>query len=594
LYGESIFTITIKTKNLITMKKITQNLRWLVTLLVMLVSVGAWATKYKLTITASDFNTTSYAANNNEKTTKAVCTSDASKTFDVKWTSNQVMKNGDNMQWQKSKGYLYNSTNLGTITNVTVTSSAGTFTTYYGTSEHPTSGTTVGNGFFTVIVGSALGTSSKVEVVFEIGGSVVDQVSAPTFSPDGGTYTETQSVTLSCATEGATIYYTTDGNDPTTNSTEYSGAIEISKNTTIKAIAVKEGYDNSEVATAIYTIMPPISGYTIDFEHPLSDYELWTFTNISKQSDITAHGGTFYGANVNENGNGVTSATIQTKEPVVNPATFTCYVSKTTNNTKTSTWYVEVSSDEEAWTEVASHSASSMDKGEWIEVTADLSSYSNVFVRLRYDGTAAIRAVDDISVTLGGETVDVTVTEGGALNDKFYATYSNAEKALDFSAVEGLKAYYVTSASTSALTITEASKVPAGTAVLIEGAEAKTYQVPVITSGTDDASNNRLLVSNGNVLGDGQTIYVLGNGNNGVGFYLKKKDSAIAAGKAYLEIAAGEAKSFLSLGGDDAVAISNVEAEQGTGVLYNLNGQRVAAPVKGGLYIMNGKKVLVK
>ncbi len=576
------------------MKKITQNLRWLVTLLVMLVSVGAWATKYKLTITASDFNTTSYAANNNEKTTKAVCTSDASKTFDVKWTSNQVMKNGDNMQWQKSKGYLYNSTNLGTITNVTVTSSAGTFTTYYGTSEHPTSGTTVGNGFFTVIVGSALGTSSKVEVVFEIGGSVVDQVSAPTFSPDGGTYTETQSVTLSCATEGATIYYTTDGNDPTTNSTEYSGAIEISKNTTIKAIAVKEGYDNSEVATAIYTIMPPISGYTIDFEHPLSDYELWTFTNISKQSDITAHGGTFYGANVNENGNGVTSATIQTKEPVVNPATFTCYVSKTTNNTKTSTWYVEVSSDEEAWTEVASHSASSMDKGEWIEVTADLSSYSNVFVRLRYDGTAAIRAVDDISVTLGGETVDVTVTEGGALNDKFYATYSNAEKALDFSAVEGLKAYYVTSASTSALTITEASKVPAGTAVLIEGAEAKTYQVPVITSGTDDASNNRLLVSNGNVLGDGQTIYVLGNGNNGVGFYLKKKDSAIAAGKAYLEIAAGEAKSFLSLGGDDAVAISNVEAEQGTGVLYNLNGQRVAAPVKGGLYIMNGKKVLVK
>ena len=232
------------------MKKITQNLRCLVTLLAMIVSTGAWATEYKLTITASDFNTTSYAANNNEKPSTAVCTTDATKTFEVKWTSNQVMKNGSNMQWQKSNGYLYNSTNLGTIKNVTVTSSAGTFTTYYGTSEHPTSGTTVGNGFFTVKVGSATGTSSKVEVVFEIGGSVVDQVSAPTFSPDGGTYTETQSVTLSCATEGTTIYYTTNGDNPTTNSTQYSEPISITETTTLKAIA-SNGTATSSVASAI-------------------------------------------------------------------------------------------------------------------------------------------------------------------------------------------------------------------------------------------------------------------------------------------------------------------------------------------------------
>ena len=123
---------------------------------------------YKLTIDASDFNTTSYAANNNEKTSNAVCTTDNTKTYEVKWTSNQVMKSGNNMQWQKSKGYIYNSTNLGTITNVTVTSSAGTFTTYYGTSEQPSSGTTVGNGYFQTEVGSATGTTSKIEVTFTI------------------------------------------------------------------------------------------------------------------------------------------------------------------------------------------------------------------------------------------------------------------------------------------------------------------------------------------------------------------------------------------------------------------------------------------
>ena len=131
--------------------------------------VNAATVTYKLTIDANDFNTTSYAANNNEKTSTAVCTTDNTKTFEVDWTSNQVMKNGSDMQWQKSNGYIYNSTNLGTITNVTVTSSAGSFTKYYGTSEHPTSGTTVGNGFFTIKTGSsATGKTSRVEITFNI------------------------------------------------------------------------------------------------------------------------------------------------------------------------------------------------------------------------------------------------------------------------------------------------------------------------------------------------------------------------------------------------------------------------------------------
>ena len=126
---------------------------------------------YKLTINSNDFNTTSYAANNNEKTSNAVCTTDSTKTYQVKWTSYQVMKNSNNMQWQKSKGYIYNSTDLGTISNVTVTSSAGSFTTYYGTSEQPSSGSSgSGKGFFKTFVGSATGTSSQVEITFTISG----------------------------------------------------------------------------------------------------------------------------------------------------------------------------------------------------------------------------------------------------------------------------------------------------------------------------------------------------------------------------------------------------------------------------------------
>ncbi|MCI6552189.1 MAG: chitobiase/beta-hexosaminidase C-terminal domain-containing protein [Lachnospiraceae bacterium] len=79
-------------------------------------------------------------------------------------------------------------------------------------------------------------------------------VATPVFSPAGGTYTETKTVEISTATEGASIYYTTNGTVPTTDSTEYTEAITVNESMTIKAIAVKEGMSNSAVASAAYTI----------------------------------------------------------------------------------------------------------------------------------------------------------------------------------------------------------------------------------------------------------------------------------------------------------------------------------------------------
>ena len=101
-------------------------------------------------------------------------------------------------------------------------------------------------------------------------------VGAPTVNLAAGTYTENQSVTLTSSTEGATIYYTTDGSEPTTTggvpagtTAQYTAPIAVtgtegqSITTTIKAIAVKDRMQNSSVETFTYTIQIPVPKYEV-------------------------------------------------------------------------------------------------------------------------------------------------------------------------------------------------------------------------------------------------------------------------------------------------------------------------------------------
>ena len=86
-------------------------------------------------------------------------------------------------------------------------------------------------------------------------------VSKPTFSPvSGATFTESISVTISCNTSGASIYYTTDGTTPTASSQPYTSAITLTETTTLKAIAYDSENNASGVATATYTKSSEASG----------------------------------------------------------------------------------------------------------------------------------------------------------------------------------------------------------------------------------------------------------------------------------------------------------------------------------------------
>ena len=113
-------------------------------------------------------------------------------------------------------------------------------------------------------------------------GPVTPTCATPTFSVAAGTYTSTQSVELSTETEDATIYYTTDGATPTTSSSVYSSAITVSETQTIKAIAVKDGLDNSSVASATYTIVNLTHAGTSEDPYSVADARTAIDANYGK------------------------------------------------------------------------------------------------------------------------------------------------------------------------------------------------------------------------------------------------------------------------------------------------------------------------
>src|SRR6266851_2147183 len=132
---------------------------------------------------------------------------------------------------------------------------AGTYTTTQSvTISDTTSGATI---YYTTNGTTPTPTTTKYTAPITVGSAtytITPAAATPTFSPVAGTYTTTQSVTISDTTSGATIYYTTNGTTPTTSSTKYTAPITVSSTQTLKAIATATGFTQSAVGTAAYTI----------------------------------------------------------------------------------------------------------------------------------------------------------------------------------------------------------------------------------------------------------------------------------------------------------------------------------------------------
>lgn len=378
-------------------------------------------------------------------------------------------------------------------------------------------------------------------------------VAVPTFSPAADTYTRTQNVTISCTTEGASIYYTTDGTDPTSSSTAYTGAIPVSESQTIKAIAIK-GADVSLVATATYTIA--------SIEHAGTETDPYTVADA-----LAAIG-------INTGVEGVYATGIVSK-------IVTAYNSE----------YGNIS----------------------YNISADGSTESDQLQAYRGKGIGGAVFTSDNDIQVG----DVVVIKGNLT--KYNSTY-------EFAADNQLVSLQRPVTIPASKYTTFASSMPisfAGTAVTAYTAkvEGKVAKLSAISDNIVPANTGVILYAEtaGNYFGalsattggspsgnemvgvtaetavpwtkDGNYNYILQGG-----VFKKATGAKLHAGKAYLSTdyqATSRELQIVFEGEEEATGIADVKSQKEEGGFFNLSGQRVTKPTKG-LYIMNGKKMIVK
>ena len=193
------------------------------------------------------------------------------------------------------------------------------------------------------------------------------------------------------------------------------------------------------------------------------------------------------------------------------------------------------------------------------------------------------------------ESVSIKLGNAGA--GTFCSKYD-----LDFSDTEDVKAYIVSAFkhSTGEVTLTRITNVPAKTGIVLLG-NAGTYNIPVNESKTVVANllTGTIVDTKLNKVDGRYTNFVLANGSSGLGFYTVADGSVLAAGKAYLSLLTAalplSASSISIRFDDDATMIDDMEAECETAAWHDLSGRKMdELPTAKGVYIVNGKKVVVK
>lgn len=399
-------------------------------------------------------------------------------------------------------GVALNATvNASWITNISITQNKITFTSIENASNEARSAD---------ITLSYTGAEDKVVTVTQEAFVLINSIS---LSKQTLTLTQrsTYQLTTTIAPENATNKSVTWSSDDDTNmiTVDNTGKVTVSSDAQsgTSAIITATSNDGSGMsASCEVTITDECATLTIDFEKETTDYTDWIFTNMTSKGTVTiaAHGGTYYGTT-----GGKASASIESKKPIEAPVKLTCYISKQSTNTATSSWKIEVSSDKKSWTEVKTQSACSMNKGEWEELTADLTDYSNVYVKISYEGSTAIRNIDDLELTyVPAPSHELTIlasdygTISASSDDKVLTNGEKAEegKTISLSAIP-LTGYalakwnvYKTDDSSTIVEVDDNKFVMPGYAVTISAEYKKTDVYELITDASKLVAGDQLII----------------------------------------------------------------------------------------------------
>ena len=480
-------------------------------------------------------------------------------------TSTRLYKDND-LKIDAPAGYLIKAIEL-TLNTTThdITSDVGTFTKSTGKWEGSASSVT----FSRPSNGSSYVTLSKIKVTLALPSSIA----TPTFNPAEGTYTTAQNVTINCDTEGTTIYYTTDGSAPTSESTIYTGAITVSETKTIKAIAIKND-EESEIASATYTIYLIEHAGTASNPYTVADARNAIDANTGKtgvyvtgivSEIVTPYSSTYHNISYNISADGsTTSSQLQAfRGKSYNGDNFT--------------------------------SADDIQVGDIVVVKGDLTVYGTTY-ELATDNEL-VSLVRDVEATIPANKEWIT----------FCSPY-NLDFTSDIAGLEG--AYTITAHENQAIALTATKmtgKVKAGTGLLlraktVSATDAQAINIPVAATGDEQADNmlKGVIVDTEVQPTEGtNTNLGLSNGE----FHPYSAAGTLAAGKAYLQVptaqmptAGNNARLYIVLD-SEATGIANVDVNANDNFdnapMYNLAGQRVTKSYKG-VVIVNGKKYINK
>ena len=517
------------------------------------------------------------------------------------------------------------------------------------------------------------------------------EASAPEFSLDSGSYIYGTTFTIS-STNSKKIYYTTNGDEPTTSSTEYTGAIAINASMTVKALAIDDEDKATIVISRSYSVKTPDSP-TFDVSSVV--VSKGTVVTISAE-DLCVISYTTDGSDPASSGTATLTDT-NTAEVAINNTTTLRAVAidggATAGEEKSSTYVVLdeniMSEEKTSFAETSGKVVSDISFASYTGgANTDPANYNNGIRLYQKGGTSTyggyitltaptgftIKLVQ-ITTTSEYATCPVTYTEGTNMNVTTNATYSLAKSStytvstdnnivnifclgsgskqrLD---IGGIKVYYVGSGN---VTLAEACTdgenyygtysnshafvVPSGLTVSeinVVGGKLKVnnYEVGAVVPENTGVMVSSTTFGNKAITFTGKAGSVLGTNclkasgdagiaaaameeaapslyykhyrltmhnpatDNKIGFWWGAPDGAafeVAANKAYLAVPVAAARSGFNLFGDDdttgieAVDV-NTENANVAHEYYNLNGQRIANPSKG-LYIVNGKKVIIK